>query len=56
MRKAETAFMATELAEVLTEQSGWGAVRVVPDDRQFSDLLVRGTILRSDGEALELFW
>ena len=54
VRKAEATFMATELAEVLTEQGGWGAVRVVPDDRQFSDLLVRGTILGSDGESLEL--
>ena len=54
VRKAEATFMATELAEVLTEQGGWGAVRVVPDDRQFSDVLVKGTILRSDGEALEL--
>ena len=54
VRRAAATFMATELAEVLTEQGGWGAVRVVPDDRQFSDLLVRGTILRSDGEALEL--
>jgi hypothetical protein len=54
VRRAEATFMATELAEILTEQGGWGAVRVVPDDRQFSDLLVRGTILRSDGEALEL--
>ncbi|MGA1540846.1 MAG: hypothetical protein ACO39C_10540, partial [Chthoniobacterales bacterium] len=34
VRKAEATFMATELAEVLTEQGGWGAVRVVPDDRQ----------------------
>ena len=54
VRKAEATFMATELAEVLAEQGGWGAVRVVPDDRQFSDLLVRGTILGSDGESLEL--
>jgi len=54
IRKAEATFMATELAEVLTEQGGWGAVRVVPDDRQFSDLLVRGTILLSDGESLQL--
>ena len=54
VRKAEATFMATELAEVLAEQGGWGAVRVVPDDRQFSDLLVRGTILSSDGESLEL--
>ena len=54
VRKAEATFMATELAEVLSEQGGWGAVRVVPDDRQFSDLLVRGTILLSDGESLQL--
>ncbi len=54
VRKAEATFMATKLAEVLAEQGGWGAVRVVPDDRQFSDLLVRGTILSSDGESLEL--
>jgi hypothetical protein len=54
VRRAEATFMATELTQVLTEQGGWGAVRVVPDDRQFSDLLVTGTILRSDGEALEL--
>ena len=54
VRKAEATFMATELAEVLSEQGSWGAVRMVPDDRQFSDLLVRGTILQSDGEALEL--
>ena len=54
VRRAEATFMATELADVLTEQGGWGAVRVVPDERQFSDLLVRGKILQSDGEALEL--
>ena len=54
VRRAEATFMAAELTQVLTEQGGWGAVRVVPDDRQFSDLLVQGIILRSDGEALEL--
>ncbi|MEK9656281.1 MAG: hypothetical protein VW202_11290 [Halieaceae bacterium] len=54
VRRAEATFMATELTQVLNEQGAWGAVRVVPDDRQFSDLLVQGTILRSDGEALEL--
>ena len=54
VRRAEATFIATELTQVLTEQGGWGAVRVVPDDRQFSDLLVQGNILRSDGEALEL--
>ena len=28
VRKAEATFMATELAEVLAEQGGWGAVRL----------------------------
>ena len=54
IRKAEATFIATKLAEVLTEQGAWGAVRVVPDDGQFSDLLVYGTILKSDGESLGL--
>lgn len=54
VRKAEATFMAAELAEVLTEQGAWGAVRVVPDDRQFSDLLVTGRIEQSNGELLAL--
>lgn len=54
VRKAEATFMATELAEVLAEQGSWGAVRVVPDVSQFSDLLVQGSILSSSGESLEL--
>ncbi len=54
LRKAEATFIATKLAEVLTEQGAWGAVRVVPDDGQFSDLSVHGTILKSDGESLSL--
>ncbi len=54
LRKAEATFIATKLAEVLTEQGAWGAVRVVPDDGQFSDLSVNGTILKSDGESLSL--
>ncbi len=54
VRRAEASFMANELAGVLAEQGTWGAVRVVPDSRQFTDLLVEGRILHSDGERLEL--
>lgn len=54
VRRAEASFMANELAGVLAEQGAWGAVRVVPDSRQFTDLLVEGRILHSDGERLEL--
>jgi outer membrane lipoprotein SlyB len=46
--------MANELAGVLAEQGAWGAVRVVPDGQQFTDLLVNGRILHSDGEKLAL--
>lgn len=54
VRRAEASFMARELAAVLTEQGAWGAVRVVPDEQQFTDLLATGRILHSDGERLEL--
>ena len=34
--------------------TAWGAVRVVPDDNQFTDLLLKCKILHSDGEHIEL--
>ena len=53
VRKAEATFMATELAEVLNEQGGWGAVRWYRTTDNFQTFL-RGTILLSDGESLRL--
>lgn len=54
VRKAEARFMPRLLAEAMQNSGGWGAVRVIPSDRQAVDLLVQGTILSSDGEELEL--
>lgn len=54
VRKAEARFMPMQLSEALSESGAWGAVRVVPDDTQVSDLMVRGKILHSDGEELQL--
>ncbi len=54
IRRAEATFIARELTQVLEDVGAWGAVRVVPDDQQFTDLLVTGRILHSDGEHLEL--
>ena len=54
VRRAEATFMAGQLTQVLQDQNAWGAVRIVPDDQQFTDLLVRGKILKSDGEQLSL--
>jgi hypothetical protein len=54
IRRAEATFIARELAEVLEGVGAWGAVRVVPDESQFTDLLVTGRIIHSDGERLAL--
>jgi len=54
VRKAESRFMPLKLAEAMQDSGAWGAVRVVPDDSQVTDLIVRGVILHSDGEELKL--
>jgi len=54
VRKAEARFMPLKLAEAMQDSGAWGAVRVVPNDSQVTDLVVRGKILHSDGEELKL--
>tara|TARA_R110002049_G_scaffold153149_4_gene317388 strand:+ start:121 stop:1329 length:1209 start_codon:yes stop_codon:yes gene_type:complete len=54
VRKAEARFMPMQLAQAMQDSGAWGAVRVVPDDIEVTDLMVRGEILRSDGETLQL--
>jgi hypothetical protein len=54
IRRAEATFIARELAEVLEGVGAWGAVRVVPDESQFTELLVTGRVVHSDGERLAL--
>ncbi|CAA0091026.1 Uncharacterised protein [Halioglobus japonicus] len=54
VRKAEARFMPMQLAQAMQDSGAWGAVRVVPDDIEVTDLIVRGKILRSDGETLQL--
>jgi hypothetical protein len=54
VRQAEARFMPMVLSEAIQDSGAWGAVRVVPNDTQVSDLIVRGKILHSDGEELEL--
>ena len=54
VRKAEARFMPRLLAEAMQNSGAWGAVRVIPSDRQTVDLLVRGRIVHSDGETLQL--
>jgi len=54
VRKAEARFMPMLLSQAMQDSGAWGAVRVVPNDSQITDLMVRGEILHSDGEELQL--
>lgn len=54
VRQAEARFMPMQLSQAMQDSGAWGAVRVVPDDGEVNDIMVRGKILRSDGETLEL--
>jgi len=54
IRKSETYFMPLHLKNTLDRSGHWGEVRVVPPGAQGLDLIVRATILHSNGERLTL--
>jgi hypothetical protein len=54
VRRAEARYMPYLLVEAIQSSGAWGAVRVVPNERQAMDLLVSGTIMKSHGETLKL--
>lgn len=54
VRKAEARYMPGLLSEAMQDSGAWGAVRVVPNSEQITDLMVQGKILYSDGEELQL--
>ena len=54
IRQIESLFLPFVLRETLLRTRQWGAVRVVPEPDIAAELLVSGTILRSDGEILNL--
>jgi hypothetical protein len=54
IREIEAMFLPFVLRESLAGTSEWGAVRVVTQPDDAAELLVSGTIVRSDGETLEL--
>jgi hypothetical protein len=54
IRAVEARFMPFVLRDTLASTHEWGAVRVVPEPDTAAELLVTGTILRSDGENLSL--
>ena len=54
IREIEALFLPFVLRETLAATSNWGAVRVVPEPDNAAELLISGTIVRSDGVTLEL--
>lgn len=54
IRSIETHYLPVVLRDTLIASDHWGAVRVLPQDDPSVDLLIQGTIVASDGAALEL--
>jgi hypothetical protein len=55
IRKAEARFIPVHLKKTLQQTALWGAVRVLPlGEHPSAELLVRGSVLASDGEQLKL--
>ncbi|MEM1206965.1 MAG: hypothetical protein AAGN66_27275 [Acidobacteriota bacterium] len=52
LRRSEARYIPVELMETLQATGQWGAVRVVPEDSQGTDLVVSGTIVESTGQDL----
>jgi hypothetical protein len=54
IRKSETHYMPYHLKNTLHQSSHWGAVQVVPAETDSVDLLIKGKIVKSNGERLVL--
>lgn len=54
IREAEARFVPVHLKYTMQRTGYWGAVRVVPDDDNGSEVLVTGKIVYSDGESASL--
>lgn len=52
IRVAESRYSPFLLAETLQRSANWGIVRVMPNDSSPMDVVVNGTILQSNGEAM----
>ena len=49
LRKAEARYMPTLLRATLEETAQWGAVRVIPNNADFVDVIVTGKLVDSNG-------
>ncbi len=54
IRGAESRYLAYHLKTTMQGTGHWGAVRVLPSPEAFTDIIVDGRILKSDGEFVEI--
>ena len=54
VRESEARYMPYNLRQTLQDTGHWGAVRVVPEAIESSELLVTGKVLHSDGRLVKL--
>ena len=54
IREAEARYFPSQLVDTLQRTGHWGAVRIVPRNTGFTDVVVEGTIIESNGEKLVL--
>ena len=54
IRVAESRYVPFLLAETLQRSANWGIVRLMPNNESPMDVIVNGTILQSDGEAMQI--
>lgn len=54
IRRAEAKYIPYHLKTTLQGAGHWGAVRVIPSESAFTDVIVKGAIEQSDGEIVEI--
>jgi hypothetical protein len=54
IRRAEAKYLPYHLKTTLQGTGQWGAVRVIPSAKAFTDIIINGAIEKSDGEYVEL--
>jgi len=54
IRRAEAKYLPFHLKTTLQGTGHWGAVRVIPSESAFTDVIVHGVVEKSDGEYVEL--
>ncbi|MBL4572991.1 MAG: hypothetical protein JKY86_07950 [Gammaproteobacteria bacterium] len=54
IRVAESRYAPFLLAETLQRSANWGIVRLMPNNESPMDVVINGTILQSDGEAMKI--